>query len=224
VDTSVSFSTEDRAAHYNVSWAWGDGTADRARAASASNGGGSAGARHSYSAPGIYTVTANVADQAGNIATVSRRVVVHAASSGIIGGAGTVVVPAATVRSAPVPGGAAHFSFVTPATGTAKAASAKSGFLFSLPGMSFASTDVRVFAAHAGHAQLVGTGTINGAGSYDFTATVAGGSADAGAGRFGVKISHTDPNTSAQVVDYDSQQAASGSEGRPVVEGKIVVQ
>jgi probable HAF family extracellular repeat protein len=218
VDTSIGIAQGETPARYSVTWAWGDGTTDPARAANASNGGGNANARHTYSAPGIYTITANVADQAGNSAKVSRQLVVVGPSSGAIGGAGTVVLPATARFQSPVSGGMAHFSFLTPTAG------AKGGFLFSLPGFAFASSDVRVYAARGASAQLVGTGKINGAGSYNFTATAMAGSSDAKAGRFSVKIWHTDPDTSAQVVDYDTADAGSGTAGHPVAEGSIVVQ
>lgn len=224
VVTSIGFASEDSAARYNVVWAWGDGTVDRARAASASIGAGSATARHAYSAPGIYTVTANVTDQAGNSAKVSRRIVVYEPSSGAIGGGGTVMLPATASVHSPVAGGAAHFGFVTPPAAKAKAAGAQGYFHFSLPGFAFASNHVRVFAANGASAWLAGTGTVNGMGSYSFTATTTAGSSDGKAGRFSVKVWHTDPNTQAEVVDYDSQDTAGATAGRPVAEGSIVVQ
>jgi hypothetical protein len=224
VDTSIGIAHGEKAGRYSVTWAWGDGTSDRARDANPSNDGGNASARHTYSAPGIYTVTANVVDQAGNSAKASRTVVVYAPSGGTIGGAGTVMLPATTSLRAARSGGMGHFSFLTAPGGQAKAAGAKGSFLFSLPGFAFASTDVRVFAKHGASAQLVGTGKVNGAGSYNFTATTTAATGDGKAGLFSVRVWHTDPNTQADVVDYDTQDAASGSAGRPLAEGSIVVQ
>jgi hypothetical protein len=102
-----------------------------------------------------------------------------------------------------------------------QAASAQGRFMFSLPGLSFASDDVQVSAAQGSLVRLVGTGTVNGAHGYQFTAT-AGASGTGTAGQFGVTIWHTDPKTRARVIDYDSQAGTNGSAGRPIVEGKIV--
>jgi probable HAF family extracellular repeat protein len=217
VDTTIGFATENSAANYDVAWSWGDGTNDRARGAQVSNGSGSARASHTYAAPGIYTVTATVTDQAGSSVRVARRVVVYAPAAGVLAGTGTVVLPAATSRRLPLPGGRAEFSFVTPT-----AASAKGRFMFSLPGLSFASNDVQASAVQGAPVQLAGTGTLNGAGAYQFTAT-AGASGTGTAGQFGVTIWHADPKTQARIIDYDSQAGPHGSAGHPIVEGRIVV-
>jgi probable HAF family extracellular repeat protein len=224
VDTSIGIAHGQSASRYGVTWSWGDGTADRARDATAGNDGANASARHTYSAPGIYTVTADVVDQAGNSAKASRSIVVYAPSGGVTGGAGTVVLPATAKFHSPVSGGMAHFGFLAPAAGQAKAAGAQGSFLFSLPGFAFASTDVHVFAAHGASAQLVGTGKVNGTGSYNFTATATAGTGGDKAGGFSVKIWHADPNTNAEVVDYDTRDAGSRNAGRPLAEGSIVVQ
>lgn len=226
VDAAVGFSAGDSPSRYRISWSWGDGTTERTSElahGSARDGSGSAAARHSYSAPGIYTITAELTDDAGNSATVSRKVVV-APSGGALAGSGSVLLPALTGLRSPIPGGKAEFRFLTPSAATAK--TAQGSFHFALPGFVFASKDLRVFASQGTRAQLVGTGTLNGEGNYRFTATVAAGSSpDAGkgeAGRFGLKISHTDPATMAEVVDYDSHDA--GGAARPLAEGRIAAQ
>lgn len=234
VDTSIGFSAGDLATRYAVAWSWGDGTADPARSAPASGGRGSASARHTYAAPGIYTITADVTDGAGNSARVTRRIVVAPASGGAVAGTGTVVLPVTTGRRSPVAGGRAHFAFLAPGAelpspaAPANAAGARGRFLFSLPGFAFASDDVQALTSRAGSARLTGTGMVNGAGGYRFAAATTSGTGTGTAagkvGQFSVRIWHTDPKTSAEVVDYDSQTAASGSAGRPVVDAKIVVQ
>jgi probable HAF family extracellular repeat protein len=221
VDASIGFTTEDSAARYSVTWSWGDGTADRARDAGVAKGSGSAAARHIYSAPGIYTVTANVTDRLGNDARVAHRVVVYAPSGAVVAGTGTVLLPTTLTPRAPVPGGKARFSFVIPPAGRTSAAAAQGRFLFALPGFAFASNDVRVSTPRDGQAQLTGTGMVNGAAGYRFVATTAAGAT--ASGRFGVKIWHTDPKTAADVVDYDGQAATGGNSGRTLANGKIIV-
>lgn len=225
VDASVGFAAGNGPSRYKISWSWGDGTSERTSQAApgaARDGSGSAAARHSYSAPGIYTITAELTDEAGISATVSRRIVV--APAGALAGSGTVVLPAMTGQRSPIPGGTAEFRFLTSTAASAK--TAQGSFHFAMPGFVFASKELRVFASHGTRTQLVGTGTLNGEGSYRFTATVAAGSgSDFGkdqAGRFGLKISHTDPRTMAEVVDYDSHDAGGGA--RPLAKGRIAAQ
>ncbi len=224
VATSIGFTTPDAAGPYKVQWTWGDGTAERSQTAAASKGGGSANARHSYAAAGIYTVTVDVADRSGHSARVSRQVVVRDAATGVVGGAGAVLVPATTGHPAPTPGGKASFSFVAAPTTMTSTARATGQFQFSLPGLSFASNDVAVTGTQAGRALLAGTGMLNGRGSYHFTATAAMASGDGKPGRFGIRISHADPASATEVVDYVIADEASGREGHPVVEGMIMVQ
>lgn len=221
VDASIGFTTEDSAARYSVTWSWGDGTTDRARDAGVTKGSGSAAARHTYSTPGIYTVTANVTDRLGNNARVAHQVVVVEPSGAVVAGTGTVLLPTTLAPRAPVPGGKATFSFVIPPAGRTNAAAAQGRFLFALPGFAFASNDVRVSTTRDGQAQLTGTGKVNGAAGYRFAATTAAGAT--ASGRFGVKIWHTDPKSSADVVDYDSQAATGGHAGRPLANGKIII-
>ncbi|MVW60622.1 hypothetical protein GPY61_11855 [Massilia sp. NEAU-DD11] len=142
-----------------------------------------------------------------------------------VAGTGTVVLPAVASRRLSLASGRAEFSFVTPTASGAKlqAAGAKGRFMFASPGLSFASNDVQVSPAQAARVQLAGTGRVNGAGGYQFTAT-AGASGTGTAGLFAVTIWHIDSKSRARVIDFDSQAGANGLAGRAVVEGKIVVQ
>lgn len=66
-----------------------------------------------------------------------------------------------------------------------------------------------------GRVQYSASGTLNGSGSYRFTlaASFGAGSRD-GKHRFDIRISHVDPVTQAEVVDYDN--LAANSEGTAV--------
>jgi probable HAF family extracellular repeat protein len=221
VDTSVNFTSGDSAGHYNVTWTWGDGTTERARDASVRSGGGSAQARHAYATPGIYTVTASVAAADGSSAVVSRRIAVVQPSAGMIGGSGTTVLPTSAGRKMAAHGGPAHFSFVLPSSAGANVAGAKRQFLFSLHGLDFASNDVRISALRGGQAELSGTGTVNGAGRYSFTATTTAGSGGGSDARLSVKIWLADANGDEAIV-LDSAERSSAP--RPVTAGTIVFQ
>jgi probable HAF family extracellular repeat protein len=224
-EASVSFASDDPAAKHNVIWSWGDGSGDGAGNASASNGAGSAGGSHTYTTPGIYTVTAHVVDLAGKSVPVSRRIVVYDPSGGFVGGSGSFMSPEGRRGKERMQTGRANFSFVAPAPTSAKATSAKAQLHFNVPGLSFRSENLRPVAVQGARGRFEGSGTVNGAGDYKFTLDTTAGTSGAGApGRFGLKIWHIDPATKAEVVDYDNSSAQTGVAEGAVVEGKIAVQ
>lgn len=217
VDAAVSFAAEDTAAQHHVTWAWGDGSGERAGNTRASNGAGSGFASHTYSAPGIYTVTATVVDLAGNRAAVSRKVVVVDRSGGFVGGSGAFMSPQGANRKARIQAGKAYFSFVAPAATKPKAAGAAAALHFSVAGLSFRSTRLQAVALQGAGGQFEGSGSINGKGDYRFALDTTAGAAGE-TGRFGLKIWHLDPATGAQVVDYDNRSGASIAEGRIAIQ------
>lgn len=208
-DTSVSFAGADTTARHNVIWSFGDGSGDRAGNARAANGAGSASGRHTYTTPGIYTVTAKVADLAGKSTTVSRTIVASDRSGGGAGGSGSFLSPQGANRIEPGQVGTATFSFVSPSLAGAQASGAKGELRFNVGSLSLRSVSLRPVAVQGARAQFEGTATINGRGDYQFTLSTTTGAAKGGDefGRFGLRVWHTDPANKATVVDYDSQTA-----------------
>jgi PKD repeat protein len=194
-------------------------------AASERKGEGSAMASHAYTAPGVYTVTATVADQAGEQTAVSRKVVVLDPAGGFAGGTGSTIAASPGSRKVGIGAGKATFSFLASAA-QAPAANARTGLSFDTAGLSFRSTDIRLVGRDGTRAQFAGTGALNGKGGYRFSmATTAGAAAGNGEpGRLGLKIWHGDPVTKAEVVDYDNQGPADYAASHVLVEGKIAVQ
>jgi probable HAF family extracellular repeat protein len=76
LQASVSFVDGDRTGTRSVEWAWGDGSSGEARKIVEEGGVGSASARHGFSTPGVYAVTATVVGRDGRRTTVSQTVVV----------------------------------------------------------------------------------------------------------------------------------------------------
>ena len=74
LQASVSFVDGDRIGTRSVHWSWGDGSGGAARRISERGGVASAGASHTYSAPGNYTVKATVVDREGRVTVVSQQV------------------------------------------------------------------------------------------------------------------------------------------------------
>jgi probable HAF family extracellular repeat protein len=227
LDASLGFVTEEPSATYKATWSWGDGSGDQAAATSAPAGEGKAAASHVYTAPGMYTVTASVADAAGNSTKVTRKVIVYEPSEGVVGGAGAFVSPAKRIGKGTMPGGRATFSFVAPSVPAAKAARTNGQLTFSLGGMNFQSVSLGLTALQGTSAQFAGSGKMNGAGNYKFTLQTTTGAANPGQpGRFGLRIWHADPATGSDIVDYDNLGTGTGSDaaGHPIAEGAITVQ
>lgn len=76
LDASLTFVDEDHTGTRSVDWSWGDGSSGAARTVKESGGAGSASASHSFSEPGIVTVTATVVDRDGRSTVVSHEVLV----------------------------------------------------------------------------------------------------------------------------------------------------
>jgi probable HAF family extracellular repeat protein len=88
-DGRVSFAGSNTAARHYVSWSWGDGSSAQAGQASESNGSGAALGHHTYTAPGIYTVSATVTDLGGNSTTVTRKIIAYDKGAGVMRGSGS---------------------------------------------------------------------------------------------------------------------------------------
>lgn len=226
VDASVSFAGENPSAKYQTRWSWGDGSGNGAGNVIAHAGGGSARASHSYTAPGIYVVTANVSDQAGNSAVVSRKIVVYDTSQGFAAGAGAFLSPHLPNKHAPLQAGMAAFSFIAPSMTSLKGTGVKGQLHFNVGGFNFISKEFRPTSAVARHGQYSGSGTVNGAGNYQFSMTSVPGKAlaEGPAGRFSLKIWHIDPATRTEVVDYDNGGSGFSATGDSIVSGSITVQ
>jgi probable HAF family extracellular repeat protein len=232
LQASVAFVDEDRVGTRSVNWSWGDGSAAQAGTVRESGGAGSTSASHSYTAPGIYTVTATVVDRNGASKEVSRSVVVTGPSGGAVAGAGTVMSPRGAIGKAPSYAGKAHFSLIAPLAANAATTSAATAGAqriparldFDLPGLNFRSQDLRLLGRQGAQQVFVGSGMVRGAGGYQFRLATSATGAGNGQGRFALKIWHTDPASKAEVVDYDNTRAPAGVEAGRVTDGVVVVE
>lgn len=201
--SSVSTASEDKAASHNVLWNWGDGSGDQQGSMRMREGSGAASAQYAYTAPGIYTLQAKVADRSGKGAIASRTVVAYEAAPGVTAASGWFVSPRGAHKAAGSRVDRVEFSFLFPSnTGSGKAAPR---LVFSGTGLQFSSEDIRM-VKQSGARGFAGSGTLNGRGGYRFSLDTAAGATGA-TGRFGLKIWHTDPASGAAVVDYDNAGA-----------------
>lgn len=198
--SSVNTASEDKAASHNVLWNWGDGSGDQQGSVRMREGSGAAIAQHTYTAPGVYTLQAKVADRSGKGATASRTVVAYEAAPGVTAASGWFVSPRGAHKAAGSRLDRVEFSFLFPSgAGSSKAAPR---LAFSGTGLQFSSEDIRM-VKRSGTRGFEGSGTLNGRSGYRFSLSTAAGATGA-TGRFGLKIWHTDPASGAIVVDYDN--------------------
>lgn len=200
--SSVSTASEDKAASHNVLWNWGDGSGDQQGSMRMRDGSGAASANHVYTAPGVYTLQAKVTDRSGKDMTASRTVVAYKAEPGVTAASGWFVSPRGAHKAAGSRVDRVEFSFLFPA-------GAGGRLSVSGTGLHFSSKDIRMVKG-SGARGFEGSGSLNGRSGYRFSLATAAG-ATGGAGRFGLKIWHTDPASGAAVVDYDNREANGGS-------------
>lgn len=183
--------------------AWGDGTSSPAAVA-----GGVATAGHAYAAPGVYTVTVDVADDDGGTAScVFRYVVVYDPSAGFVTGGGWIDSPAGAYAADPAATGRASFGFVARYQRGATVPTGQTQFQFKAGRLDFHSTAYEWLVIAGARAKFKGTGEIGGVGGYSFMLTAIDGQSSGGGGadRFRIKIW----STATGGVVYDNQPGAS---------------
>lgn len=202
-DAAVSFAGEDRAARFNVIWSWGDGSGERAGSTQSRNGSGSATGGHIFSTPGIYTVSARVADLAGKSVAVSRKVFAYDQERVLVAGAGSFVSPHVPNKETRLQAGLASFEFIVPAITSSRDARLHGELQFRVGSLNFRSNQLRATETPG---KYVGDGAINGVGNYKFTMlSKASSRKGEEPGTFSLKIWRLDPKTGAELVAYDSQ-------------------
>jgi N-acetylneuraminic acid mutarotase len=185
-------------------WTWGDGT-QSAGTVTEGNGTGTASGSHAYTTPGVYTVSVTVTDEDRNEATgVFQYVVVYDPNAGFVTGGGWINSPAGAFAADPVLTGKANFGFVSKYQPGATVPTGRTEFQFKAGNLNFHSSTYEWLVVAGARAQFKGTGTINGAGSYEFLLTAIDGQRVGGGGtdRFRIKI------WGAGGVVYDNQPGA----------------
>jgi hypothetical protein len=208
VSAAVLFADPGSADTHGAQIAWGDGSISSAAAS-----GGRASATHTYAAPGVYTVSAQVTDddEASAEATF-QYVVVYDPSAGFVTGGGWIDSPSnacATLCSGA--SGKANFGFVAKYRRGVEAPDGNTEFHFNAGGLTFRSTSYQWLVVAGARAQYKGVGTINGQGSYNFLLTAIDGQLQGSGAVDAFRIKITDPVTGAVV--YDNRLGAADDSG-----------
>ncbi len=202
---------------HTCSASWDDGTPNSAGVVVEANGSGSCTATHTYTAPGVYTISMTVTDDDGASDTESWLVVVYDPGGGFVTGGGWINSPAGAYRPDPSLAGRANFGFVSKYKKGASVPEGQTEFQFQTGNLNFHSEIYQWLVVAGNKAQFKGTGTINGNGSYGFLLTAYDGSPD----RFRIKI------TGSSGVVYDNKFGSSddidGADPQAISDGSIVV-
>ena len=200
VSLSAAYSDDWANDDHSATIDWGDASISAAAAGTPNTG--EISASHTYTTPGVYTVTLTVRDDANASDVKSHQyVVVYDPAAGFVTGGGWIAYGAA---ACPVLcGGAAgrgDFGFVSKYKKGATVPTGDTRFEFDAGTLAFASTEYEWLLVAGKRAQFKGRGTINGAGDYGFLLTAEDDATDA----FRIKIW----NRSTNDVVFDNQMDA----------------
>jgi ELWxxDGT repeat protein len=188
---------------------WGDGTASGPVNVTGSQ---VITAPHTYSAPGVYTVTITASDGSGVVANhVFKYVVVYDPLGGYVTGGGWVNSPLGAYTLDPTLAGKATFGFVAKYLKGAKVPTGNTEFQFKAGNLNFSSTAYQWLVVAGAKAQFKGWGTINRDGNYAFMLTAIDGQVNGGGGadRFRIKIW----DEGSGVMIYDNQNGTDDTAG-----------
>jgi hypothetical protein len=144
-----------------------------------------------FSATGVYNVCVHGRDAAGNVGTDECLFLpVYDPNGGFVTGGGWINSPTGAYTADPTLTGKATFGFVSKYQQGANVPSGDTQFQFHVASLGFKSTAYEWLVIAGARAQYKGTGTINGAGSYQFLLTAIDGTQPGGGGvdRFRIKI------------------------------------
>jgi chitodextrinase len=194
VDTAIAFdgsaSDDPDGDALTYAWSFGDGGAAT-----------EAMPTHSYAEAGVYDVCLTVNDGTVDSPQACTLAVVYDPSAGFVTGGGRIDSPAGAYLPDPTLSGQATFGFVSKYHKGAQVPTGTTEFQFAVAGFDFYSETYEWLVVNQGgtNAQFKGTGTINGAGTYQFMLWGGDGSPDT----FRIKIW----DASGDIYDNGVQQA-----------------
>ena len=146
---------------------------------------------HTYTTPGVYTLTLIVTDDDGGSAeAVFQYVVIYDPDGGFVTGGGWIDSPEGAYLPDPTLSGKANFGFNSKYQKGASIPTGETQFRFRVADMTFHSTEYQWLVVAGPQATYKGRGTINGTGDYGFMLTAIDGQRNGGGGvdRFRIKI------------------------------------
>ncbi len=171
VSTGASFTDAGIPDTHTAIWDWQDGTSTGV--VTESNGSGTVAGSHTYTTPGVYTISLTVTDD--DLASGTNQfmyIVVYNPAGGFVTGSGRYNASAGSIPSAPLESGMTNFGtnakYVNNIlTGATRLTFRDGQYAFDFDSASY---DWLVIT-NGNQAQLHGSGTVNGSGSYTFQLT-----------------------------------------------------
>jgi hypothetical protein len=229
VQITATFTDASLLQTHTCSITWDDGNTETFPATTESSGGstGTCVKSHTYANPGVYTVSVTVTDSCGAASNslVYEFVVVYDPSAGFVTGGGWINSPAGAYASDPSLTGKATFGFVSKYKKGQTIPTGETEFQFKAGDLNFHSISYQWLVVSGPKAQYKGSGTINGAGDYQFLLTATDGQAGGGGGMDKFRIKIWDSATSTVV--YDNVPLATddidGANPQAIASGSIVI-
>lgn len=203
INTSASFTDETDWDDHSATWDWGDNSTSEG---TVDQGANTVTGSHTYTTPGVYTITLTVTDDSGNSGegTATEFVVIYDPEGGFVTGGGWITSPEGAFVANPALTGKASFGFNSKYKNGASVPTGNTEFQFKLADLNFKSSSYEWLVVAGPHAKYKGVGTINGSGNYGFMLTATDGQISGGGGidTFRIKIWDKDNN---DVLVYDNQ-------------------
>jgi probable HAF family extracellular repeat protein len=201
VSASAPFTDSGNTTPLQAVWSWGDGATSTGTLSGGTTSGTALG-NHTYTAPGVYTVSVTVTNGVGQSgsATATTFVVVYNPTGGFVTGGGWINSPPGAYTANTALTGTAHFGFVSKYQKGATVPTGNTEFQFQTTGLDFKSDAYQWLVISGAKAQYKGTGSINGASGYGFLltacdVTVTGNCGGNSTDTFRIKIWETSTNT-----------------------------
>jgi hypothetical protein len=168
INASADFSDPGVEDTHTAIWDWGDGTTSAGNVRE-TNGSGSVTGDHTYTIPGIYTITLTVTDKDNDSGiSVFQYVVVYDPTGGFVTGGGWIDSPEGAYTPDPALSGKATFGFVSKYKKGANVPTGNTEFQFKAGDLNFHSDSYDWLVVAGAKAKFKGIGTINGSGNYGF--------------------------------------------------------
>lgn len=198
ISASASFTDPQPYDWHTAIWDWGDGGNPAIGTIAESNGSGSVSGTHTYTSPGVYTITLTVKDdEDGETSTIFQYISVYNPTpQGLFSGARIFTSPIGAFPQDSSLTGKVMFGASVKYSGTTP--TGKANMSFKAANLDFVSTSINSLVTSGGIATLHGSGTLNGSDGYTFLVTGLDSQSGGPAIRFQIK-------DSSNVVIYDSQ-------------------
>jgi hypothetical protein len=168
VTASAAFTDLGPLETHTAEWDWGDQTTT-AGVVTENGLSGTVTGFHTYSTPGVYTVTLTVTDDTGASGSSTFQFIVIYEPSGVfVTGGGWIDSPEGAYVAESSLFGKATFGFVSKYQQGANIPTGNTQFSFQVADLKFKSTSYDWLVVAGSNAKFKGTGTINGQGNYGF--------------------------------------------------------